>query len=413
MSGSSAVLEQARFYASLVNPQLARGYLTLPRQALSGAEALDRAMAWICRAQDASADGGVARSYSLTYHPFFQRRGWLPSYPETTGYIIPTMFEYAKRTGRGEFFARAVRMADWECDVQMPNGAVMGGTVDTPPTPAVFNTGQVLFGWVRAFQETGNERYLASARRAGDFLLFVQDSDGAWRKSLSNYASGAMSSYTYNTRSAWGLLLLAEASGEAKYRDAAVANVDYALTKQQPNGWFANNCLSDASKPLLHTIAYSLRGILEIGIALNREEYIDAARVAADALLAAQRPDGSLPGRFDREWRPAADYSCLTGNVQMGTVWSGLYGVTGEEKYLHALARANSFTRSVQWQDPAKPDLDGGVSGSFPLHGRYGRFEILNWAVKFFADSLMMEADARNRPSSPHNAAAEVHRSAD
>ena len=43
------------------------------------------------------------------------------------------------------------------------------------------------------------------------------------------------------------------------------------------------------------------------------------------------------------------------------------------------------------------PGLDGGISGAFPLHGRYGRFEVLNWAVKFFADSLMMEADIATR----------------
>ena len=46
-----------------------------------------------------------------------------------TGYIIPTVFDYAKRSGRQELFERAVRMAEWECRVQMPNGAVQGGTV--------------------------------------------------------------------------------------------------------------------------------------------------------------------------------------------------------------------------------------------------------------------------------------------
>jgi hypothetical protein len=388
--------ERAKYYLSLANKDLVNGYLTLPRRTLSAPDAsLSAAMGWICQAQDVAGDGGVARSYSLAYHRFFRKRGWLPSYPETTGYIIPTMFDYAKRTGREEFFARAVRMADWESDVQMESGAVMGGTVDTPPTPAVFNTGQVLFGWVRAFAETGNERYLQSAMRAGDFLLSVQDADGAWRKSLSNYASGTMTSYTYNTRSAWGMVLLAEASGRAAYRDAAVRNVEYALTQQQPNGWFENNCLSDPTQPLLHTIAYSLRGILEIGIGLGNQTYIAAVRKAADALLSRQRPDGSLPGRFDREWQPTVTYSCLTGNVQMGTVWAGLYQATGEAKYLDALAAANRFTQSVQWIGTGNPGLDGGISGSFPLHGRYGQFEVLNWAVKFFADSLMLEADAR------------------
>lgn len=394
----NTVIEPAKYYASLLNPHLASGYLAMPRaRLLDPAESLRHAMAWLCQAQDATPDAGVSRSYALTYHPFFKRRGWLPSYPETTGYIIPTMFEYATRTGNDEHLARAIRMADWECDVQMASGAVMGGTVDTTPTPAIFNTGQVLFGWIRAYHETGTERYLASALKAGDFLLKSQDRDGAWRKNLSAYASATMPSYTYNTRSAWGMVLLAQASGMSQYRDAAERNIEYALTQQRPNGWLHNNCLSDPARPLLHTIAYSLRGILETGIAIQNSRFIAAARQAADALLKRQRPDGSLAGRFDQEWEAAAAYSCLTGNVQMGTVWARLYHLTGDTKYLDGVARANAFTRSVQWLGTGNPGLDGGVSGSFPLHGRYGRFEVLNWAVKFFADSLMLEAQARAR----------------
>jgi hypothetical protein len=389
----TGLLERAKYYSSLVSTDLATGYMTMPRRDNRGTvDALAEAIAWICRAQDAFDDGGVARSFSLAYHPYFRRRGWIPSYPETTGYIIPTMFDYAALTGRQDLFARAVRMADWESDVQMPNGAVKGGTIDEPSTPAVFNTGQVLFGWVRAHHETKRERYLASAVRAGDFLKSVQDPDGAWRKSLSRYASESMAWYTYNTRTAWGMVVLAEASGEESYRQAAVRNVEFALGEQQPNGWFRNNCLHDPERPLLHTIAYSLRGILEIGIATRNARFIAAVRQAADALLARQRRDGSLAGRFDAEWRPAVAWSCLTGNSQMGLVWGRLFEATGDGKYREGLSKANRYMRAVQWQGTGNPGLDGGISGSFPFHGAYGRFEVLNWAVKFFADALMLES---------------------
>ena len=33
------------------------------------------------------------------------------------------------------------------------------------------------------------------------------------------------------------------------------------------------------------------------------------------------------------------------------------------------------------------PDLVGGVRGSFPVSGDYGRFQFLNWAAKFFVDT--------------------------
>ena len=393
---AAAIVERAKHYLSLANTDLATGYLTRPRKRVPSAdESLRAAIDWICRAQDAGSDGGVPRSYSVAYHPFFRRRGWLPSYPETTGYIIPTLFDYAHQTRRDDLIQRAVRMADWECDIQMTNGAVMGGTVDAPAAPAIFNTGQVIFGWVRAYQETANERYLTAALRAGDFLREVQDADGAWRKSLGNFASQELVSYTYNTRTAWSLVQLADVSGRAEYRQAAVRNVDFALTEQLPNGWFKNNCLYDPVRPLLHTIAYALRGVLEIGLAVGNDTYIAAVRKAADALIQQQRDDGSLAGRYTRDWQPAVEFSCLTGNVQMGTVWARLYHHTGDVKYLQALSKANRFTQSVQWLGTGNPGLDGGVSGAFPLHGRYGRFEVLNWAVKFFADSLMFEAAIR------------------
>src|SRR6478672_7531558 len=79
-----------------------------PPVAPSSQAVLDATMAWLCRAQDhsASADGGVARDYSVL-------SGWASSYPETTGYIIPTFIEYARRTGNAEMRERARRMADW------------------------------------------------------------------------------------------------------------------------------------------------------------------------------------------------------------------------------------------------------------------------------------------------------------
>jgi hypothetical protein len=198
--------------------------------------------------------------------------------------------------------------------------------------------------------------------------------------------------YTYNTRTAWALLQLAEATGNSAYKDGAIRNIEFALGAQLPNGWFENNCLNDPERPLLHTIAYTLEGVVEAGIALGDARYLSAVTRAADQLLERQHADGRLAGRFDRRWDAAARYSCLTGNAQMGIVWARLYQATGEARYLEGTQKANKFLRRVQWMETGNPDLDGGISGSYPLHGQYGSFQILNWAVKFFIDSNMLEA---------------------
>ena len=37
----------------------------------------------------------------------------------------------------------------------------------------------------------------------------------------------------------------------------------------------------------------------------------------------------------------------------------------------------------------------GGIKGSFPVDGDYGRFEYLNWACKFFIDANLLEKEVR------------------
>ena len=350
---------------------------------------LQAAMEWLCRAQDAAADGGVSRSFCVAWHPYFRTRGWLPAYPETTGYIIPTMFDYAALTGDDSVRARAVRMADWEIAVQMPNGAVQGGVVGMSPSPAVFNTGQVIFGWLRAARETRDERYLRAAERAGRFLLECQDADGSWRRGLSQYAK--QGPQTYNTRTAWALIELADVSGDRTFAVAGIRNIDAALARQLDNGWFAGNCLDDDEAPLTHTIAYATRGVLESGRLLDNERYLLAARRTADAVCSRLRRDGSLAGRYDRRWDATVQWSCMTGNAQMSIIWLHLWSVFGEPRYLEASRRCLRFIARRQDLHHGSDGVRGGIAGSYPISGSYGRFEYLNWAAKFFAEAILTE----------------------
>jgi hypothetical protein len=65
--------------------------------------------------------------------------------------------------------------------------------------------------------------------------------------------------------------------------------------------------------------------------------------------------------------------------------------LTGDPAYLEQMQKTNRYLMRCQLLNTANVDIKGGMSGSEPLSGMYGRFEILNWAVKFFMDSLMLE----------------------
>ncbi len=155
----------------------------------------ERALGWICRSQDRVGRGGVA---DLSF------RGWTPGYPEVTGYIIPTFWDYHHLLGRGELADRAVRMADWELRLQKPSGGFESLYEGWNQPPVVFNTGQVIRGLLRTHEETGEERYLEAAIRAGDWIVANQERDGSWAEA--NYLGMAR---TYDTYAAAGLAQLA------------------------------------------------------------------------------------------------------------------------------------------------------------------------------------------------------------
>jgi hypothetical protein len=275
----------------------------------------------------------------------------------------------------------------------LENGAVQGGVITQTATPAIFNTGQVLFGWLRAYKETGEERYLDSALRAGRFLVDNLSDDGCWYRGLSAYAGdGTMTYRTYNVRCAWALALLAQVSGDQTFSEAAARAGRFIVENQLENGWFPSNCLYNPKIPYLHTIAYATRGLLETGLALKDDGILAGGKLAATAILAEQRPDGSLSGRFDKDWTSVDDWSCLTGVAQIAICWGRLVesGDT-DPRLLGGVRLASTYLRRCQLYAPAHPNLHGAIAGSYPLGGGYGAFELLNWAAKFYADLLMLE----------------------
>src|SRR5437879_11996392 len=122
------------------------------------------AIEWLVRAHDATPDGGISRAFSLAWHPYFAARCAPPAYPAPTGSDIPAPYAAARRLRRPELAARAERAARWETEIQLATGAVRGGVIGESESPAVFNTGQVILGWLAALEETGQGRFSDAAR---------------------------------------------------------------------------------------------------------------------------------------------------------------------------------------------------------------------------------------------------------
>jgi uncharacterized protein YyaL (SSP411 family) len=196
---------------------------------------------------------------------------------------------------------------------------------------------------------------------------------------------------TFTCLCAWALCRLSEDIGDDRYRIAAVKIVEAALKQQHVNGWFANNCLTRHEAPLLHTIGYTLQGILEVGISTKRDDFIGAAQRGIDPLVSQMRSDGFLPGRFYSDWTPAAFSSCLTGSAQIAVVCYRLFEHTGDVKYREAADSLLNFLKALQLIDTPITEVQGAVSGSFPIVGAYQMLGYPNWATKYYLDALMCQ----------------------
>jgi hypothetical protein len=372
----------SRRWPKLAREACERDARGLPEMDPGAHAVIEAGLDWLARAQDCSYshDGGVARDFSLI-------RGWATSYPETTGYIVPTLLAAAERQRRHDLRERACRMLDWLASIQFESGGIQGGKIDAPiRVPVTFNTGQVLLGLCAGVQVSS--QYLQPMHAAARFLRDSLDTDGCWRKFPTPFA--APGEKAYETHVSWGLFEAERVAPGEGYGEAGLRQVDWAIGQQTSSGWVANCCLNMPQQPLTHTLGYYLRGVIEAHRLSGEPRYLAAARKLADGLMGAQRPDGSLAGRQRADWSAAVDWVCLTGISQIAESWFYLFEMTADPRYLAAARSGNGFVRRTV-QVVGSPDVRGGVKGSFPVDGSYGKFEYLNWATKFTIDANVKE----------------------
>lgn len=344
---------------------------------------IQEAMQWLYRAQKASTDGGVSEAYHL-YH------GWLPSYPETTGYIIETFFAYYDQTGDEVYKDAAIRMAKWLLDIQNDDGSITNSNYEKK---FVFDTGQVIFGLVKAYEYSGSNEYIDGAINAGNWLVEQQEDNGSWVKhSINNIP------HAYYSRVAWSLAKLHELIGVEKYIEACKNNIEWCIKQQNENGWFRNASFTQRNHetPYTHTIAYTIRGILEVGIYLNSAKYIATAKRAIDGLMHEVSPAGYVPGTYNKDWQGDHSFTCLTGNAQLAICLFRLSRYEKENKLYRELAvNINQYLKGRQNITTSNNNIKGAIAGSHPIWGKYIHYAYPNWAVKFFVDALMQEDQSK------------------
>ena len=175
------------------------------------------------------------------------------------------------------------------------------------------------------------------------------------------------------------------------------------MAQRKESGWFEQMGFTSNEVPLTHTIAYTLRGLLECSPYLTEaisQKSLAAVQRASEKILvrsdltkhdAPSRLAG-LPATLDEEWKSDAYYSCLTGNAQIAIILLKLYELNNDRRLLTAVHHLVDQLKATQSLNNTNLGIKGGIAGSYPIWGGYGRFAYLNWATKFFADALLLKA---------------------
>jgi hypothetical protein len=357
---------------------------------------INSAMEWLYQAYTITKPG-VSGFYHLHY-------GWGKAYPETTGYIIETFYDYIdfidkngiNQIERAKYLAAPLDMANWLMSIQDTSGGFFGGQYNPEIQGElnVFDTGQIIFGLLKTYRMTNEEKYLLSAIKAGNWLVENQENDGSWVKFT--YEKG---SRAYHARVSWALCELFSVTNNEKFLTCAKNNLNWVLSNVNENYWVNKTEFFDANLSLTHTLAYTIRGLLESGILLNNDSYIHNAILIAEKLMQIYeiKKEKLIPGFFDRNWNKRGNFSCLTGCVQISIIWLKIYLYTNDIRFLNSAIKLNSSVKCIQDNTNKNPFYRGGIPGSFPIYGSYMAFSYPNWATKFFVDALLLEEISKKK----------------
>jgi folate-dependent phosphoribosylglycinamide formyltransferase PurN len=290
------------------------------------------------------------------------------------------------------FVDRAGKCVRFLLSVQLGNGAFPGAEIaDNRVKPSPFNSAQIIHGLVAWHKARRDEAALEAAIRAADWLVSVQDDDGAFRE---HYYLGVPA--TYSSHATCWLAELGELLGEQKYLEACRRHLVWLLGNvDEETGWFDfcgfNETQHQARTAFTHTIAYTIFGVLFTSLVLADAAGIAAAKRAADAVLRRTELSRGLPGVLNYRWRSCADYTCLTGNAQMALIWFKLFELERDPRYLNTALVALDQVRRAQPMKSPNPGIRGGIAGSYPIWGQYIQWALPNWAAKYYIDALLEE----------------------
>lgn len=283
------------------------------------------------------------------------------SYPEVTGYYIPTLLKWGYKD-------LALQYAKWLCNIQKKDGS----WYDTDnKAPYIFDSAQILKGLL-AIREClpevdehiikGCEWILNNITSEGRLLSPLED---AWGDGKT--FSELIHTYCISPIKEAGILF-----NRSDFVKKADLIADY----------YTTNCKTEILNMnlLSHFYAYVMEAMIDIG-------HEELAREAMDKIAIMQKESGAVPGYNNVNW------VCSTGLFQLALVWFRLGDIDkGNRAFEYACRLQNEsggwFGSYVSEENPNEENT-------------YFPSSEISWAVKYFLDALYYKNKAEFERQAP------------
>lgn len=333
---------------------------------------------WLSSSIKANNGNGSAAYFSLF-------SGWSKAYPETTGYLFPTLQILYNRTKDEQILKQINSSILWILSLQKADGSFPQGI--TSNESIVFDNGQILLGLTSCLDS--HPEILPNANRLNQWLYAQMNISGQYIHNT--YTKGY--SPSYHSRCLWAQLNFEVATNElteAK-RNSFSNYLDYYLSLQNDNGSFKNWGFSKTENfALSHTIIYTLRGIYETALILKNKDAIDRVSKSVDQILKNTPSSGIIPGRYNQDWLGRQTFTCNAGNAQLAILLFKLSTYYNKPDYFSSGEKILNQLKNKIIGNPL-PGIKNGVFSSSPFYKEYQAFKMTNWTMKFILDALLIE----------------------
>jgi hypothetical protein len=307
---------------------------------------------------------------------------WGKPYPETTGYLIPTLINCASILNDDYWRTLAIQQVYYFKSIQNKDGWFIEAH---EKTPLVFDNAQILLGICEMYLKGADEASMVDFKKCYNNIIEALDEEGFFvsHNFTKNYNP------SYYARIVWALLLAEKTFGLEPNKKTRTLYQRLAKL-QNDNLSFKDAAFAPGEPVYTHTLVYTVRGLWESAYLLDDQPMIKQMEFTVDYLNSIiDNNSNTLAGFYDQQWNGNYRFICTVGNCQLVNLELLMYTRNGDSSrliYVEHLLRP--VLRSQRKYGPNA----GAVPSSIPFFGPYQRFKYTNWTQKFYLDSLLFLA---------------------